>query len=135
MKKTFIPLLLLLTLMLGACTAAPAEPTQPSSGETSAEGVIPQDLLGTWSSAHDGELRVTETFTVYEDGAVYATVKRDGENAGAVNGTYYTVGGTLYCHIDSGTEQPYDLEYTFRIDGRELYLTDSDGTSQFLRVS
>lgn len=135
MKKIVLPLLLLAALLLGACTAAPTDAEPPASQAPSAQGVIPQELLGTWSSASAGELRVTETFTFYDDGAVYAAVTRDGENAGAVNGTYYTVGSTLYCHIDSGTEQPYDLEYTFRIDGRELYLTDSDGESQFLRVS
>ncbi len=131
MKKLLILILLALLLLLCACkTRAPAD-----AATTAAPHVIPQELLGTWTSASSGELNLTETFTFYDDGAVYATALLDAEPEKAVNGTYYTAGNKLYCEVTGGVEEPYALEYTFRIDGRELLLTDSDGTSQFLRVS
>lgn len=136
MKKSILILLLLTMLLFAACdTQQPQEPTEPTDTSVPVENSVPQELVGTWSSANSGELDMTETFTFNEDGTLSAYAIYHGTQSSTVTGTFTIVGHTLYCEVTGGVSEPYNIEYEFRVDGRELFLTDDDGQSQFLRVS
>lgn len=139
MKRKFIALFLLVPVLCcaGCASDASAEvPTEaPTAALTVAADSIPAELVGTWSSASSGELDMTETFTFYDDGTFSAyAVYRDTQTQ-ALTGTFTVGGHTLYCEITGGAAEPYTQTFDYRIDGRELYLTDAEGESHFLRTS
>ena len=142
MKQLLCCLLLLCVLFVGCETAAdsaesstqiPSEAPQ-TLPDASDEPEIPQDLPGVWVSADAGKLMLSETITFGEDGSLTVSGTYQGSDAGTVYGTYRVEYNRILCSITGGTT-PFDVSYQFRIDGRELYLTDSDGEAHFLRVS
>lgn len=137
MKKIFVVMAAVLALLCAGCASAPAaEPTDDAARHASAApDPVPEALTGTWSSADSGQLDLTETFTFSADGTLSASAVYRGAQTQTVTGTFTVSGHTLYCEITGGVGEPYTLTFDYRIDGRELYLTDSDGESQFLRVS
>lgn len=132
MKQFYLILSLLLCMFFLFGCAAEAAPTEPS---TEAENAVPQELVGTWTSADSGELDMTETFTFNEDGTLSAYAVYHGTQSSTITGTFRAEGHTVYCEVTGGVTEPYSLVYEFRVDGRELYLTDDDGDAHFLRVS
>lgn len=139
MKKLLLPILALLALLAG-CAKPPAETTAPSvTAEPTEETVFsaPQDLFGVWVSASEGELRMTETISFFEDGAMTVSIVYRGDNHGALSGTYSVEGDAIHCSVLESTDgtAPYTVDYRFAIDGRELTLQDADGEARYLRTS
>ena len=137
MKRGLILILLIAALLCTGCAAvAPTEaPADALTEAPTAADSIPAELVGTWSSAHSGELDITESFTFNEDGTLSASAVSHGTQTQTVTGTFTVSGHTLTCEVTGGVSAPYTLVFDYRIDGRELYLTDADGESQFLRTS
>ena len=81
------------------------------------------------------DLPVMASLTFNEDGTLSAYAIYRGTETPTVGGTFTVNGHTLLCEVSEGVNEPYTVTYEFRIDGRELYLTDDDGDSHFLRVS
>lgn len=142
--RRFALLLIVLSLLAGLCACSGGETAPTDAGGDESTGAaepatgndpIPEALIGTWSSAGSGQLDMTETFTFNEDGTLSATAVLRGTQSPTVSGTFTVDGHTLYCEVTGGVSEPYTVTFEFRIDGRELYLTDNDGESQFLRVS
>lgn len=131
MKRRIFSILIILSLL--CCVGCTAE-TQPETTLPSDDSV-PAELVGTWSSAESGALDMTETFTFNEDGTLSAYAVYRGSKTQTVSGSFTVSGHTLSCEVSGGVGEPYTVTFEFRIDGRELYLTDADGESQFLRVS
>ena len=142
MKQLLCCLLLLCVLFVGCETAAdsaessaqiPSEEskTLPAASD---EPEIPQDLPGVWVSADAGKLMLSETITFGEDGSLTVSGTYQGSDAGTVYGTYRVEYNRILCSITGGTT-PFDVSYQFRIDGRELILTDDDGEAHYLRTS
>lgn len=136
--KQLILCLCLVLLLCTACgkqtpapTASTTEPTVPTTNEAY---FIPTELLGSWASASGGELELVETITFFEDGTMTVSAVYQGSDAGTIYGTYVVQGHSIYCAITEGAT-PFSVVYDFRIDGRELTLTDEDGTAQYLRVA
>ena len=142
MKQLLCCLLLLCVLFVGCETAADSaeSSTQIPSEESqtlpaaSGEPEIPQDLPGVWVSADAGKLMLSETITFGEDGSLTVSSTYQGSDAGTVYGTYRVEYNRILCSITGGTT-PFDVSYQFRIDGRELILTDDDGEARYLRTS
>lgn len=136
MKKLIICLILLFCTACGTAQPAteaasvPTEPTEP----TTAALFIPTELLGSWVSARGGELEMVETITFFEDGSISVSAVYQGQDAGTIYGTYTVIGHAIHCAITQGTT-PFSVVYDYRIDGRELTLTDEEGTAQYLRVA
>ena len=128
--KKFLILLIVLAVLCTGCAGNPAE-TAPSSEEAT-EVCAPQGLTGSWSSASSGETGYTETITLEEDGHIYVELFHEGASQQIIAGTYHVEGGTIYYSITEGTA-PYEGTFRFRLDGRELFLDDSDGTAHYLR--
>ena len=142
MKQLLCCLLLLCVLFVGCETAAdsaesstqiPSEAPQ-TLPDASDEPEIPQDLPGVWVSADAGKLMLSETITFGEDGSLTVSGTYQGSDAGTVYGTYQVEYNRILCSITGGTT-PFDVSYQFRIDGRELILTDDDGEAHYLRTS
>lgn len=135
MKRILLILLILSVLCAAGCTQAPAteESAAPPVTEMT-EGGIPQDLPGVWTSANAGKLMMSETITFGEDGSLMVTGTYEGSDMGTIYGTYRVVFNTIFCDITEGTT-PFQVSYSFRIDGRELVLTDDDGDATYLRTS
>lgn len=133
--KRLIFCILCLSLLLCACARTPT-PSDGGTADTAAptELSIPQGLAGVWVSAHAGEWNMIETITFGEDGSLSVQLTYEGSDYQTIYGTYTVSGGTIFCDITEGTT-PFQIEYTYRIDGRELYLTDEDGEAQYLRNS
>ena len=139
MKKLLLPLLALLVLLAG-CAKTPVETTAPPQTTEPTEETVftaPQELIGVWVSASEGELRMTETISFYDDGAMTVSIVYRGDNHGALSGTYTVEGDTIHCSVLESTDgtAPYTVDYRFAIDGRELTLQDTDGESRYLRTS
>ena len=134
MKRLLIALLVLSVLCAAGCTAT----TEPEPTEVSVTGMpesaIPQELPGVWTSASAGKLMMSETITFGEDGSLMVTGIYEGSDMGTIYGTYRVVFNTIFCDITEGTT-PFQVSYAFRIDGRELTLTDDDGDATYLRTS
>lgn len=136
MKRYIFPILLILLLCCTGCTdGRTTETTAPTDTAATDADFIPAELVGTWTSASGGELDMTETFTFNEDGTLSAYAIYRGTETPTVGGTFTVSGHTLLCEVSEGVNEPYTVTYEFRIDGRELYLTDDEGDSHFLRVS
>lgn len=142
MRQLLCCLLLLCVLFVGCETAAdsaesstqiPSEAPQ-TLPDASDEPEIPQDLPGVWVSADAGKLMLSETITFGEDGSLTVSGTYQGSDAGTVYGTYRVEYNRILCSITGGTT-PFDVSYQFRIDGRELILTDDDGEAHYLRTS
>ncbi len=134
MKKLIVCLCLVLLLCAG-CKTEPTQPTtEPSVTTTTTAVLIPTELLGSWVSATGGELEMVETITFAEDGSISVSAVYQGTDAGTIYGTYTVAGHSIYCDITQGTT-PFSVVYDFRIDGRELTLTDADGPAHYLRVA
>lgn len=134
MKRLMIAILLLSVLCAAGCGKAPQEESAaPPVTELPAEG-IPQELPGVWTSADAGKLMMSETITFGEDGDLEVTGTYEGNDMGTIYGTYRVVGNTIFCDITGGSA-PFQVSYAFRIDGRELTLTDDDGDATYLRTS
>lgn len=126
MKRRILPLLLLLALLCTGCR---------STETPNAEAIgLPQDLIGTWVSADPGELDMVETIVFSEDGSFSVQCDYHGMDAGTISGDYVTEDDHLICNITAGTS-PYTAEYTFRVDGRELVLTQDGSDAHYLRNS
>lgn len=132
MKKIVIWALLLGFIFAAGCSEEPA-PTTVSESQA-ATFSVPQELPGVWVSAEEGQLKLTETITFSEDGSMMVEGTYQGEDAGTIFGTYRVEFDKIYCSITEGT-QPFDVTYTFRIDGRELTLIDSEGEAHYLKTS
>ena len=137
MKRGLILILLIAALLCTGCAAGvPTEtPTDAPTEAPTATDSIPAELVGTWASAHSGELDITESFTFNEDGTLSASAVYRGTQTQTITGTFTVSGHTLTCEITGGAADPYTLVFDYRLDGRELYLADTDGESQFLRTS
>lgn len=109
----------------------PADSTAPSIGEVM---TLPQELLGVWVSADEGERDMVETISFFEDGSMTVELKYQGSDYGMLYGSCTLEGHRLICTITEGAS-PYTVEYEFRIDGRMLILTDDDGPAEYLRTS
>ena len=139
MKRVLICCLLCL-LFYGCSGKAASTPSEAAPQESSVseeipqEEPIPQELPGVWVSASAGERNMIETITFAEDGSLTVHLDYEGSDYSTVYGTYRVREGKLICDITEGTA-PFQKEYTFRIDGRELYLTDEDGEAHYLRNS
>lgn len=128
MKRRILPLLLPLLLLALLCAGCRGTETP------NAEAVgLPQDLIGTWVSADPGELDMVETLTFSQDGTLTVSCTFQGKDAGTVGGSCKIENGVLICDITEGAS-PYTVQYTFAVDGRELRLTDAEGTAQYLRA-
>ena len=114
----------------------PVSEAEPPSTASSTEEVmtLPQELLGVWVSADEGERQMVETISFYEDGSMTVELKYQGSDYGKLYGTCTLEGHRLICSITDGAS-PYTVEYEFRIDGRMLILTDDDGPAEYLRTS
>ncbi len=132
MKRLMICLLCLLFL----CGCGDPSVQEPSFEETTlpVQELIPPELCGVWVSADAGERNMVETITFGEDGSLMVHLDYEGSDYSTIYGTYTVERNTVFCDITGGTT-PFQVEYDYRIDGRELYLTDSDGTAQYLRNS
>lgn len=135
MKRLLLCCLLCL-LLCGCGESALQEPSaaEPTPQESLSAEPIPQDLPGVWVSASGGERNMIETITFGEDGSLIVHLDYEGSDYSTVFGTYCIKDGKLVCDITEGTT-PFQKEYTFRIDGRELYLTDEDSEAHYLRNS
>ena len=135
MKRWLCLILLLALLPMAGCAEAPVDETAEAS-TTVSETVfsVPQDLPGVWVSADAGKLMLSETITFGEDGSLTVSGTYQGSDAGTVYGTYRVEYNRILCSITGGTT-PFDVSYQFRIDGRELFLTDDDGEARYLRTS
>ena len=145
MKYILALILSLLLLLSTGCTAKnPSTATesstdgperaQESSSFLQEEEEIPQELLGVWVSADEGEREMTESITFYENGSIVVELTYQKDYYGTLYGTFTVDGHYIYCDITEGTT-PYQVTYGYRIDGRELYLSDDDGEAQYLRTS
>lgn len=132
MKKTVLICLLVVLLLSTACSQT--RPAAKVSEVTESNFSVPQELPGVWVSADAGTLDLTETITFYENGDLEVSATYQGKAAGTIYGTYRVEFDTIYCFITEGAD-PFDITYTFHIDGRELILTDSDGDAHYLRTS
>lgn len=134
MKRLVCLILVFLLLLAVGCTEATqtAETTQAVTEETVFS--VPQDLPGVWASADEGQLMLSETIAFFDDGQMMVTGTYQGSDAGTVYGTYRVDGNEIFCDITGGTT-PFQVTYTFRIDGRELILTDAEGDAHYLRTS
>ena len=103
---------LLCLLLLCACAA----PEQADA--------LPQELAGSWVSAGNGDL--IETMTLAQDGTI------SGKDTGTIRGVWHADGQTLFTDIQEGTA-PYQAEFIWSVDGRELTLTDDSGTARYVR--
>ena len=135
MKRLLICCLLCLLLCgCGESAAQESASTASTPQESLAAEPIPQELPGVWVSASGGERDMIEMITFGEYGSLMVHLDYEGSDYSTVTGTYCIKGGKLVCDITEGTT-PFQKEYTFRIDGRELYLTDEDGEAHYLRNS
>lgn len=136
MKQLLCLLLLLSLLMIVGCADTEAKPIAPNTPAVSEETEfsVPQELPGVWSSADEGQLMLTETITFDEDGNLTVSGTYQGDDAGTIYGSYRVEGNKIICSITGGTE-PFQVTYSFRIDGRELILTDAEGDARYLRTS
>lgn len=132
--KYFTVLLLVVSLLLCVgCEKQPAQ-TEPSTEPTQSSYTIPSELLGIWVSADGGDREMIERLYFYEDGSLIVELDYEGEPYGSLYGTFSVEGHTIHCDITEGTT-PYQVSYDYRIDGRELILTDDDGPATYLRTS
>lgn len=137
LRKLLLLLLALSLLLCAGCSAVPnGEETLPSESPEVPESTysIPEELLGVWVSASAGERNMVETITFFADGTMTVELDYEGSDYGILYGSFYMAGNSIVCHISEGAD-PYDVTYEYRIDGRELYLTDDDGIAQYLRNS
>lgn len=140
MKRILILLCILAVLCTG-CAGKPAE-TKKTAAEKPEEELTeeatavcaPQGLIGSWISASSGENGYTENITLEEDGFISVELFHDGESQQMISGTYYVKDAEIHYSITEGTA-PYEGTFVFRLDGRELFLDDSDGEAHFLRNS
>ncbi|MBQ3355897.1 MAG: hypothetical protein IJG45_02110 [Oscillospiraceae bacterium] len=135
MKRLTAAILLLALLCCVGCSRTPATPESTAAPVTELpEYGIPQDLPGVWSSADAGKLMMSETITFGEDGSLSVSGVYEGSDMGTIYGTYRVMGNTIFCDITEGAT-PFKVSYAFRVDGRELVLTDDDGDAHYLRTS
>ena len=134
--KRWLCLILILGLItaVGCSEAAPSESVEESSAPPETVFSVPQDLPGVWVSASEGQLMLTETITFYENGDLTVSGTYQGSDSGTIYGTYYVDNDQIFCDITAGTT-PFKVTYTFRIDGRELILSDAEGEAHYLRTS
>ena len=134
--KRWLCLILILGLLtaVGCSEAAPSESVEASSAPPETVFSVPQDLPGVWVSASEGQLMLTETITFYENGNLTVSGTYQGSDSGTIYGTYYVDNDQIFCDITAGTT-PFKVTYTFRIDGRELILSDAEGEAHYLRTS
>ena len=134
--KRWLCLILILGLLtaVGCSEAAPSESLEESSAPPETVFSVPQDLPGVWVSASEGQLMLTETITFYENGDLTVSGTYQGSDSGTIYGTYYVENDQIFCDITAGTT-PFKVTYTFRIDGRELILSDAEGEAHYLRTS
>ena len=134
--KRWLCLILILGLLtaVGCSEAAPSESLEESSAPPETMFSVPQDLPGVWVSASEGQLMLTETITFYENGDLTVSGTYQGSDSGTIYGTYYVDNDQIFCDITAGTT-PFKVTYTFRIDGRELILSDAEGEAHYLRTS
>lgn len=135
MKRLLIVILLLALLCAAGCKQESQTPESTAAPVTEPiENAIPQELPGVWTSANAGKLMMSETITFGEDGSLTVSGIYEGSDMGTIYGTYRVVFNTIFCDITEGTT-PFQVSYAFRIDGRELTLTDDDGDATYLRTS
>lgn len=137
MKRILLLLSLLALLLTWGCGTNETQSTMPSQTEPDFSQelmALPQELLGVWVSADEGERDMVETISFFEDNSLTVALKYQGEDYGMLYGYCTIEGHRLTCHIQEGTT-PYTVEYEFRIDGRMLILTDDDGPAEYLRTS
>lgn len=134
--KRLILCLLCLLLLCGCSNTAVQETSlkETTVSEQPTQETLPPELCGVWVSADAGERNMVETITFGEDGSLMVHLDYEGSDYSTIYGTYTVERNTVFCDITEGTT-PFQVEYAYRVDGRELYLTDSDGTAQYLRNS
>lgn len=134
MKRLWIACLLLAVLFAAGCRQTTAQESADTPVTELPEYAIPQELPGVWTSANAGKLMMSETITFGEDGYLEVTGVYEGSDMGTIYGTYKVMGNTIFCDITEGAT-PFKVSYAFRIDGRELVLTDDNGDATYLRTS
>lgn len=132
MKRFFILFLMFALLLCVGCSSKEAETTQNT--ELSAPAQLPRGLVGQWVSATVSDRGYSEIITFEEDGYLTVSSMKDGVVEQTIYGSFRIEGRKLIFDITGGAA-PYSDEFEFTIDGRELYLTDSDGLAHYLRTS
>ena len=100
-------------------------------------GVTPHDYDITTSARPEAVLALFDGFAIptgLQHGTVTVRLDYEGSLYGVLSGSFYVEGHSVVCHITEGAS-PYDVTYEYRVDGRELYLTDDDGVAHYLRNS
>lgn len=136
MKRMIAVLMILATVVCVGCSkdqkSKPAEATDPTA--TTLPVQLPRGLEGEWMSASAGERGYTESIVFGEDGSLSVSSLKDGVVQQTIYGTFYVDGNKIVFHITEGTT-PYESEFQYTLDGRELYLIDDDGMAHYLRTS
>lgn len=118
-------LFLLLAALLLLCGCA------PEHAETE-QAQLPPELLGVWVSASAGEREMVETITFGADGSLSVHLDYEGSDYSTIYGTYAVEGERVLCDITEGTT-PFQVAYTYAVEGRELWLTGDSSTAHYLR--
>ena len=133
MKRLFLSLLCVVLLLCGCSTAPEDETTESLNVTTTApEQMLDDTLVGIWVSADGGEREMVETITFGEDGEMSVNLRYEGSDYQTIYGTYRADGRTVFCEMTEGTE-PFEIEYQYRINGRELYLVSGEKSAHYLR--
>ena len=96
---------LLVCLCLLALLCACAAPEQADA--------LPQELVGSWVSAGNGDL--IETMTLAQDGTISVQCTFRGKDTGTIRGVWHADGQTLFTDIQEGTS-PYQAEFIWTVD-------------------
>ena len=67
-----------------------------------------------------------------QDGTISVQCTFRGKDTGTIRGVWHADGQTLFTDIQEGTS-PYQAEFIWTVDGRELTLTDDSGTARYVR--
>ena len=70
--------------------------------------------------------------TLAQDGTISVQCTFRGKDTGTIRGVWHADGQTLFTDIQEGTS-PYQAEFIWAVDGRELTLTDESGTARYVR--
>lgn len=140
MKRLFVIFLIVLLFVGCSKDDAPAtdaaKESQADIGETFPQEPpqLPHGLEGEWMSASAGERGYTESIAFAADGTLTVSSLKDGIVQQTIHGTFYVDSDRILYEITEGA-QPFEGEYTYVLDGRELYLIDDDGAAHYLRTS
>lgn len=130
MKKLWMVLLLAAVLTLAGCAGGTEEEPQAAQ-PTETVSYVPDpdhELVGCWVKTGEFEegADYVETLTVNGDGTLSVQLDYRGEPYQTLTGTYVISGKHFVVTIDADT--PYTTDYRYAVDGRELTLSDENGS-------